>query len=226
MNLVSSAMVLATLRRAFVVTILSTLVSAILNATTTINVLTVHGGLTSSLIVSVAGVPVVGTSVMANISLVLLFVFTNGLVKLGRSLNFSAILATRVAFGLPCIVLSMVPGLGRASSGLLRTTLSLNYAPVATFFGIVLPSVSAKVVANVVVTFALSLSSFMVDCFAYNGCRALPVIVCGVAGGSMAPSACTLSALVFVVMFLLLVLCGVLRDGDRGRGTVEGTNMG
>lgn len=124
-----------------------------------------------------------------------------------------------MAFSLPCIILGILPGLGRFSVGICRTTISLNYGPIGTFFGIILPGVAANVVANLMVDFALSLSSFVVSCFAGNpDFRALPVCVFSLAGGEMGPSVCTLSALVFLIILILLVLVGVTRDGTRGEG--------
>lgn len=150
-------------------------------------------------------VPVVGTSVVANISLFLLFIDFN------VSRKFAAIMLTRVAFYAPCIILDMVPQLGGVGRGICRTTLSLNTAPFRTLHGIVLPRVFPNVVDKFVLTFALSVSSFTIAVFAVNGrkLRALSACVCtSTHGNKLAPRLQPLSAVVFIAILILLVMVG------------------
>lgn len=158
---------------------------------------------------------------MAKMSLVLLFVTFH------FALKFGAVLLTRVAFGVPCIVLDMVPGLGRAGHEACRTTLSLKTSPICTFFGMMLPSVVPKVFSNFLLSFAVSLSSFIVARFAGNpNVSALSAGVCDRIHGKVGPRVCTLSAVVFIAILLLLVLVGVspIRGGGTmGMGRFKGT---
>lgn len=110
---------------AVTVTFVTTAMSALLKDITTVKVCGL-GTHDQGTVKFVGAVPVLGKSVVANVSLFLLFI------SLNVARKFAAMILTRVAFYAPCIILDILPHLGRVGPGLCRTTLSLKTAPVRT----------------------------------------------------------------------------------------------
>lgn len=192
--------------------------SALLNDVATVNVFGLHPH-THGTVDFIGGVPVLGKSVVVNVSLFLLFM------SLNVPRKCAAMILTRVAFYAPCIILDILPHLGRVGPGVCRTTLSLKTAPVRTLHGIVIPRVLPKVVSNFVLTIALSVSSFTIAMFAVNGrkLRALSACVCtSTQGKKLAPRLHPLSAVVFMLILMLLIVVGHHTNGGGRMWGVEG----
>lgn len=202
-----------TLIGAVAVTLVATAMSAVFKALATVKVCGLEGQCTEGTVRFIGGVPVLGNSVVVNVSLFLLFVALN------VPRNCAAIIVSRVAFYLPCIVLDIVPQLGRVGPGLCRTTLSLNTSPVRTLHGIVVPRVLPNVVSKFVLTVAVDVSSFTIAVFAVKGrkLRALSAFVCtSTEGKNLAPRLHPLDAVVFMLILIVLVVVGHHSSGGGG----------
>lgn len=155
-------------------------------------------------VMNVTMLPVLNPDIVTGISLMLLFYI--GRLPTGR---FTLILA-HMAFCIPYVILSVMPKLKQANTGTYEAALDLGATPALATLKITLPEIMPGVITGLLMAFTLSIDDFIVSYFTTGpGVENLSILIYNAARKGVSPSINALSALMFAVILILLVIINI-----------------
>ena len=175
-----------------------------------------------SLMMNLTYMPVINPEIVTGIAMMLLFVFICTLVQrvfgIRLELGMWSVLIAHVTFCVPYVVLNVLPKLRQMDNNLYEAAMDLGSTPLQAFLKVVIPEIMPGITAGFLMSFTFSLDDFIITYFT-NGStfQTLPVTIYSMTRKKVNPQINALSALLFVVVLLLLVLMNVkqARDGKK-----------
>jgi len=157
-----------------------------------------------STIMNVTMLPVLNPDIVTGISLMLLFYICK--LPTGR---FTLIMA-HMAFCIPYVILSVMPKLKQVNSSTYEAALDLGATPVLATIKVTLPEIMPGVITGLLMAFTLSIDDFIVSYFTTGpGVENLSILIYNAAKKGVSPSINALSALMFSVILILLIVINV-----------------
>ena len=128
-------------------------------------------------VMSLTNIPMTNPDIVTGVSLSLLFVFVGtGLLGQRESLNFWTLLIAHVTFGLPYVILNVMPKLQQMDGSLTDAAMDLGCTPTQAFFKVILYEILPGIVSGGIMTFTMSLDDFVISYFVTgSGFLTLPV---------------------------------------------------
>lgn len=151
-------------------------------------------------------VPMVNPDIITGISIFLLFVF------LGISRGMATVVCSHIAFCTPYVVLSVMPRLQKMNPNIYEAALDLGATPVQAFRKVLMPELWPGMVSGFILSLTLSIDDFAVTFFTKGsgGLETLSTYIYSDARkGGLTPELRPLSALIFVVLLVLLVVINI-----------------
>ncbi len=151
-------------------------------------------------------VPMVNPDIITGISIFLLFVF------LGVSRGMGTVVCSHIAFCTPYVVLSVMPRLVKMNPNIYEAALDLGATPVQAFRKVLMPELWPGMVSGFILSLTLSIDDFAVTFFTKGsgGLETLSTYIYSDARkGGLTPELRPLSALIFVVLLVLLVVINI-----------------
>lgn len=207
-------------------TLLSLLVNTLIIAVIASVVATVIGTMTAvgihkmkkpmqHLVLNIANIPMTNPDIVTGVSLALLFVFIGGILKQKDILGFWTLLIAHITFGLPYVILSVLPKIMQMDSNLMDAALDLGCTPTKAFFKVMLPEIMPSVFTGLAIVFTLSLDDFVISYFVYgSGFSTLPIEIYNYTKKPIPPTIYALFTLLFTVILLMMILINVLQARD------------
>lgn len=166
-----------------------------------------------SAVMNVTMLPVLNPDIVTGISLMLLFYIAK--LPTGR---FTLILA-HMAFCIPYVILSVMPKLRQVNKSTYEAALDLGATPAYATWKITVPEIMPGVINGLLMAFTLSIDDFIVSYFTTGpGVENLSILIYNAAKKGVSPSINALSALMFAVILILLVIINI-----RSKKTSEET---
>ncbi|WP_249311670.1 ABC transporter permease [Congzhengia minquanensis] len=154
-----------------------------------------------STVMNVTMLPVLNPDIVTGISLMLLFYI--GKLPTGR---FTLILA-HMSFCIPYVILSVMPKLKQVNAGTYEAALDLGATPALATVKVTLPEIMPGVINGLLMAFTLSIDDFIVSYFTTGpGVENLSILIYNAAKKGVSPSINALSALMFAVILVLLII--------------------
>lgn len=148
--------------------------------------------------------PVLNPDIVTGISLMLLFY----LAKLPTGI-FTLILS-HMTFCIPYVILSVLPKLKQADNKTFEAALDLGATPALATWKVTIPEIMPGVITGFLMAFTLSIDDFIVSYFTTGpGVENLSILIYNAAKKGVSPSINALSALMFAVILLLLVIINI-----------------
>lgn len=167
-------------------------------------------------IMGMTNVPLMNPEIITGISMMFLFVFVGGLIGLTTKLNFWTMLIAHVTFSLPYVILNVLPKFKQMDKSLPEAALDLGCTPLQSFFKVQLPAVMPGILTGLIMSFTLSLDDFVISYFTSGtDFQTLPILIYGMTKKSVKPTLYALSALMFVIILVLLLI------SNREKSTAE-----
>lgn len=152
-------------------------------------------------IMNVTMLPVLNPDIVTGISLMLLFYIAK--LPTGR---LTLILA-HMAFCIPYVILSVMPKLKQVNSSTFEAALDLGATPALATVKVTLPEIMPGIITGLLMAFTLSIDDFIVSYFTTGpGVENLSILIYNAAKKGVSPSINALSALMFSVILILLVI--------------------
>ncbi|MDL2220057.1 ABC transporter permease [Eubacteriales bacterium OttesenSCG-928-N14] len=148
-------------------------------------------------------IPMLSPDIVMGISMMLLFIF------IGVELGFTTLLIAHITFCTPYVIFSVLPKLKQMPEHLYEAALDLGCKPSTAVRRIVLPQIMSGVVTGMLFAFTLSIDDFVVSYFTTSGVPNLSITIYSMAKRGLSPKLNALSALLFVVITLLLIIINV-----------------
>ena len=160
-----------------------------------------------NVVMSLTNIPMTNPDIVTGVSLSLLFVFVgSGLLGQRESLNFWTLLIAHVTFGLPYVILNVMPKLQQMDSSLTDAAMDLGCTPMQAFFKVTLHEIMPGILAGGIMAFTMSLDDFVISYFVTgSGFVTLPVEIYTYTKKPIAPKVYAMFTLLFLLIAVLMV---------------------
>ncbi len=163
-------------------------------------------------VMNITMLPVLNPDIVTGISLMLLFYIAK--LPTGR---FTLILA-HMSFCIPYVILSVMPKLKQVNNTTYEAALDLGATPAYATWKITLPEIMPGVINGLLMAFTLSIDDFIVSYFTTGpGVENLSILIYNAAKKGVSPSINALSALMFSVILILLVIINLRNKKQADR---------
>ena len=164
-------------------------------------------------VMSLTNIPMTNPDIVTGVSLSLLFVFVgSGLLGKRESLNFWTLLVAHVTFGLPYVILNVMPKLQQMNPALTDAAMDLGCTPVQAFFKVVLHEIMPGIAAGGIMAFTMSLDDFVISYFVTGSdFITLPVEIYTYTKKPIQPKIYAMFTLLFGLIFVLMLTMNLLQ---------------
>ena len=217
-NLFNDSLIMNSLYNTLLVAIIASVVATILGTAAAIGIYNFKGGVRSAL-QNVSNIPIINPEIVTGVSLMLLFTFAGTL--LGFEMGFWTVLLAHIGFCTPYVLLNVTPRLKQMDKSLYEAALDLGCSPAQAFFKVVLHELMPGILSGFLISFTYSLDDFVITYFT-RGSRfqTLPIQIYTMTHQRINPKANALSALMFVVIFVILIISNAVsarKDKEEAR---------
>ena len=164
-------------------------------------------------VMSLTNIPMTNPDIVTGVSLSLLFVFVGtGMLGQRESLNFWTLLLAHVTFGLPYVILNVMPKLQQMNPALTDAAMDLGCTPVQAFFKVVIHEIMPGIIAGGVMAFTMSLDDFVISYFVTGpDFVTLPVEIYTYTKKPIHPKVYAMFTLLFGLIFVLMLTMNLLQ---------------
>lgn len=190
----------------------SAVISTVIGTISSIGIYKMKKGL-RSLTLNITNIPVLNPDIVTGIALMSLFGFIN--LKLG----LTSLLLAHITFGVPYVILSVLPKLRQLPNNLEDAALDLGATPNYALRKVVFPLIKPGIASGFLMAFTMSIDDFVISFFtAGPGVTNLSIEVYSMAKRGIKPEINALSTLMFLVVLALLLII-------NKKGSKEGGNQ-
>ena len=164
-------------------------------------------------VMSLTNIPMTNPDIVTGVSLSLLFVFVgSGMLGQRESLNFWTLLIAHVTFGLPYVILNVMPKLQQMNPALTDAAMDLGCTPVQAFFKVIIHEIMPGIVSGAIMAFTMSLDDFVISYFVSGtDFVTLPVKIYSLTRKQIHPKIYAMFTLLFLLIFVLMVTMNLLQ---------------
>lgn len=151
-------------------------------------------------LINISYLPMTMPDIVTGVSLMLLFVFSR------FPLGYWSMLMAHITFDTPYVLFSVLPKLKQMNVNLYEAALDLGCTPMQAVRKVILPQIMPGVFTGALLAFTMSLDDFVISYFTTATESNLSILVYSMARRGIKPTINALSALMFVVVLVLLLL--------------------
>ncbi len=202
--------------------LISVLASGISTVFGTLSAVGIHGlkPKMRKVVMSLTNIPMTNPDIVTGVSLSLLFVFIGGkLLGQRESLTFWTLLIAHVTFGLPYVILNVMPKLKQMNPALQDAAMDLGCSRLQAFFKVTLHEIIPGVISGAIMAFTMSLDDFVISYFVTGSdFVTLPVEIYSLTKKPIQPKIYAMFTLLFLLIFALMVTMNVMQArGDKSQ---------
>ncbi len=202
---------LAALKNTLVLAVTSSVIATVIGTAAAVGIDRMKNQYVKGALISATNIPMMNPDIVTGISMMLLFVFVGGLLKLDNNLSFATLLIAHITFNLPYVILSVLPKIRQLDSQLPEAAMDLGCTPMKAFMKVELPAIMPGVISGLIMAFTLSLDDFVISYFTIgSGFETLPIRIYSMTKKRVTPDMYALSTLIFIAVLLLLILSNVI----------------
>ena len=199
-TLLEDEAVLNAVRNTFFTAIVSTAVSTVIGTLGAIGISQMKMGPRRHLL-ALNKIPVVNPDIVMAVGLMVLFR------TLEMDFGLVTLVLSHIAITVPYVVLSVLPKLRQMPSALPEAAMDLGATPAQAIFKVVIPQIRPGIITGALIAFTLSIDDFVISFFTTgNGVETVSTMVYSMARRGINPEINALSAIMFGIMLLLLVI--------------------
>ena len=180
-------------------------------------------------VLSLTNIPMTNPDIVTGVSLSLLFVFVGtGLLNQRESLNFTTLLLAHVTFGLPYVILNVMPKLQQMNPALTDAAMDLGCTPMEAFFKVTIHEIMPGIVSGGIMAFTMSLDDFVISYFVTGSdFVTLPVEIYTYTKKPIHPKVYAMFTLLFGLIFVLMLTMNLLQlSADRKKASKKPVSRG
>lgn len=197
-----------------ILAVASALISTVFGTIAAVGIDKVKKGWYKSSLTFVTNIPMMNPEIVTGVSMMLLFVFGAALVGISHDvLNFWTLLIAHVTFGLPYVILSVLPKLRQIDPHLEEAAQDLGCTKIKAFYHAVMPTIMPGIFSGMLMAFTMSLDDFVISYFTSgSGFVTLPIRIYSMTKKRVTPDMYALSTIIFAVILILLLLSNLLQS--------------
>ena len=172
-------------------------------------------------VMSMTNIPMTNPDIVTGVSLSLLFVFVGtGLLGHRDSLTFWTLLIAHITFGLPYVILNVMPKLQQMNPALEDAAMDLGCTPLQSFFKVTIHEIMPGIVSGAIMAFTMSLDDFVISYFVTGSdFVTLPVEIYTYTKKPIQPKVYAMFTLLFLLIFVLMVTMNLMQIRGEQRKT-------
>lgn len=158
----------------------------------------------------ITNIPMTNPDIVTGVSIALLFVFIGTLFKRDDILGFGTMLIAHITFGIPYVILSVLPKMRQLDKNLVDAALDLGCNNTQAFFKVMLPQITPGILSGMAMAFTMSLDDFVISYFVSGtSFTTLPVEIYSYTKKLITPSVYSLFTLMFFIILILMILMNI-----------------
>lgn len=170
-----------------------------------------------SVIMNVTYLPMLNPDIVTGISLLILFIF------IGLKTGFTSLLLAHITFNIPYVILSIMPKLRQLDRHTFEAAMDLGATPLKSFFKVMLPELSPGILTGFILALTMSIDDFVISFFTTgSGVSTLSVTIYSMAKRGIKPEINALSAIMFVIILVLLLIVNIRSTKDLRKNQKNG----
>ena len=146
------------------VAIISTLISTILGTLFAIGINSLNKKRRKRMIL-LNNIPVINADIVTGVFLMLVFQILGRFIGFEYPLGYVTMLIAHIFFGIPYVVLSVLPKLNEINPSLYDAALDLGSTPADALRKIIIPSIASGIMAGMLLAFTMSIDDFVISYF-------------------------------------------------------------
>lgn len=211
--LFADELIMQSLYNSLIVAVLAALFATLLGTLAAIGIHNLRGGFKSA-VQNISNIPIINPEIVTGVSLMLLFTFAGTLFNF--EMGFVTVLLAHIGFCTPYVILNVSPRLRRMDNSIYEAALDLGCSPIKAFFKVVLPEIMPGIFSGMLISFTYSLDDFVITYFTRGSqFQTLPIQIYTMTHQRINPKANALSALLFVVIFMILVAINIRSNKEQ-----------
>lgn len=210
------------LKNTVVIAVLSSVIATVIGTAAAVGISKYKNRKFKQAVMMVTNIPMTSPDIVTAISLVLLFGIFFAILGVGDYLGFTSLLIAHITFEIPYVILSVLPKINQMDVNLPQAAQDLGCTPFKAFFKVELPVISAGVWTGFFMAFTLSIDDFVISRITAGSYTTLPLLIYSAARKKVPDYIYALSALIFVVVLVLLVIKNVIGSRDVSKKRNEG----
>ncbi len=168
------------------------------------------------IIMGLNSVPLLNADIVMGISLMLTFI------AFGFYLSWGTVLLAHITFGLPYVILSVMPKLRQLGPDSFEAAMDLGATPFYAFRKVVLPEIMPAVTAGFLLAFTMSVDDFVVTHFTRGaGINTISTLIYSQVKVGIRPTLFALSTVIFSLVLVILVIVNLASRENRKGGLHE-----
>lgn len=175
-----------------------------------------HKNMKSGLVLSLAYIPMLNAEIVTGVSLMLLFTLMN------LELGFFTMLIAHITFGIPYVILTVLPKVRQVDWSLYDAAQDLGCTPWMSFWKIIFPELLPAIGTGFLLSLTMSIDDFIISFFTTgNGVSNLSITIYTMAKRGIKPEINALSTIMFTVIFIILIIANagaVKKEKEKKRG--------
>ena len=202
-ELFQDSQIMAALSNTLIVAIVAAILSTIIGTMSAIGINSLKKWQKTT-VLNVNMLPVLNPDIVTGIALMLLFY----IIKIPTGII--TLILSHMAFCIPYVILSVLPKLRQADNKTYEAALDLGATPALATLKVTIPEIMPGVITGFLMAFTLSIDDFIVSYFTTGpGVENLSILIYNAAKKGVSPSINALSALMFAVIMLLLIIINI-----------------
>lgn len=166
--------------------------------------------------------PMVNPDLVTGISMMLLFAF----IGIKQDLGLTRMIIAHITFNIPYVLFSVLPKLRQGSDSLYEAALDLGCSPYQALMKVVIPDIMPGIISGLLLAFTLSIDDFAISLFTGGTSTNLAMLIYSkTAKGGVHTRFCALSALMFVVVGVLLLIVNLRSINQEKRENEQRRKM-
>ncbi len=158
----------------------------------------------SSLILSIAYIPMLNAEIVTGVSLMLLFTL------LGFDMGFFTMLISHITFCIPYVILTVLPKVRQLDMSLYEAAQDLGCTPAKAFFKITIPELMPGIFAGFLLALTMSIDDFIISFFTTGGgVDNLSITIYSMAKRGIKPEINALSTIMFTAILIILICANI-----------------
>ena len=158
-------------------------------------------------LLSLNNIPLLNADIVIGISLMMTFLV------FGISLSWGTVLLSHVTFGIPYVLLSVLPKFKQLTPNAYEAALDLGATPFYAFRKVVLPDIRPGIVSGFLLAFTMSVDDFVITHFTRGaGINTISTLIYSQVKVGIRPTLFALSTIIFVVVMIVLVITNIVSN--------------
>ncbi len=158
----------------------------------------------STLVLSIAYIPMLNAEIVTGVSLMLLFTL------MGLDLGFFTMLLAHITFCIPYVILAVLPKARQLDWSLYDAAQDLGCTPMQSFWRIMFPELLPGVFTGFLLSLTMSIDDFIISFFTTgNGVSNLSISIYTMAKRGIKPEINALSTIMFAAILIILIITNV-----------------